>query len=315
MTAIKETHFSFQGQSNFYKGKVRDVYTIQEKFLAMVVTDRISAFDVVLPEPIPFKGQVLNQIAAKFLQATLDIVPNWVLDVPDPNVTIGKICDPFKVEMVIRAYLAGHAWREYQAGRRSVCGVALPEGLKENDKLPEPIITPTTKASVGHDEDISRAEIIKRGLVSEDDYNQLENYTRAIFQRGTEMVAERGLILVDTKYEFGKADGRIYLIDEIHTPDSSRYFYIDGYEELQSKGEQQRQLSKEFVRKWLIENGFQGKEDQAMPIMSPEFVKSVSDRYIELYEHITGDTFIRQDRINPTVRIEKNINEALRRLS
>lgn len=315
MTAIKETHFSFPGQSNFYKGKVRDVYTIQDTFLAMVVTDRISAFDVVLPEPIPFKGQVLNQIAAKFLQATLDIVPNWVLDVPDPNVTIGKICDPFKVEMVIRGYLAGHAWREYQAGRRSVCGVELPEGLKENDKLPEPIITPTTKASVGHDEDISRAEIIKRGLVSEDDYQQLENYTRAIFQRGSEMVAERGLILVDTKYEFGKADGRIYLIDEIHTPDSSRYFYSDGYEELQAKGEPQRQLSKEFVRKWLIENGFQGKEDQAIPVMSPDFVKSVSDRYIELYEHITGDKFIRQDNINPTERIEKNINEALRRLS
>ena len=315
MTAIKETHFSFPGQSNFYKGKVRDVYTIQDTFLAMVVTDRISAFDVVLPEPIPFKGQVLNQIAAKFLQATLDIVPNWVLDVPDPNVTIGKICDPFKVEMVIRGYLAGHAWREYQAGRRSVCGVELPEGLKENDKLPEPIITPTTKASVGHDEDISRAEIIKRGLVSEDDYQQLENYTRAIFQRGSEMVAERGLILVDTKYEFGKADGRIYLIDEIHTPDSSRYFYSDGYEELQAKGDPQRQLSKEFVRKWLTENGFQGKEDQAIPVMSPDFVTSVSDRYIELYEHITGDKFIRQDNINPTERIEKNINEALRRLS
>ena len=315
MTAIKETQFSFPGQSNFYKGKVRDVYTIQDTFLAMVVTDRISAFDVVLPEPIPFKGQVLNQIAAKFLQATLDIVPNWVLDVPDPNVTIGKICDPFKVELVIRGYLAGHAWREYQAGRRSVCGVEFPEGLKENDKLPEPIITPTTKASVGHDEDISRAEIIKRGLVSEDDYQQLENYTRAIFQRGSEMVAERGLILVDTKYEFGKADGRIYLIDEIHTPDSSRYFYSDGYEELQAKGEPQRQLSKEFVRKWLIENGFQGKEDQAIPVMSPDFVKSVSDRYVELYEHITGDKFIRQDNINPTERIEKNINEALRRLS
>ena len=315
MTAIKETYFSFPGQSNFYKGKVRDVYTIQDTFLAMVVTDRISAFDVVLPEPIPFKGQVLNQIAAKFLYATLDIVPNWVLDVPDPNVTIGKICDPFKVEMVIRGYLAGHAWREYQAGRRLICGVELPEGLKENDKLPEPIITPTTKASVGHDEDISRAEIIKRGLVSEDDYVQLENYTRAIFQRGTEMVAERGLILVDTKYEFGKADGRIYLIDEIHTPDSSRYFYSDGYEELQEKGEQQRQLSKEFVRKWLIENGFQGKEDQAIPAMSAEFVKSVSDRYIELYEHITGDKFIRQDNINPTIRVEKNIIEALKRLS
>lgn len=315
MTGIKETHFHFPGQSNFYKGKVRDVYTIENKFLAMVVTDRISAFDVVLPEPIPFKGQVLNQIAAKFLQATVDIVPNWVLDVPDPNVTIGKICNPFKVEMVIRGYLAGHAWREYQAGKRSVCGVELPEGLKENDRLPEPIITPTTKASVGHDEDISREEIINRGLVSEQDYVELERYTRAVFQRGSEMVAERGLILVDTKYEFGKADGRIYLIDEIHTPDSSRYFYSEGYEELQARNEPQRQLSKEFVRKWLIENGFQGKEDQAIPVMTKEFVKSVSDRYIELYEHITGDKFIRQDNPNPAVRVEANINEALIRLS
>lgn len=315
MTGIKETHFNFPGQSNFYKGKVRDVYTIENQFLAMVVTDRISAFDVVLPEPIPFKGQVLNQIAAKFLQATIDIVPNWVLDVPDPNVTIGKICNPFKVEMVIRAYLAGHAWREYQAGKRAVCGVELPDGLKENDKLPEPIITPTTKASVGHDEDISREEIIKRGLVSEKDYLELEKYTRAVFQRGTEMVAERGLILVDTKYEFGKADGKIYLIDEIHTPDSSRYFYSEGYEELQERNEPQRQLSKEFVRKWLIENGFQGKEDQTIPEMSPEFVKSVSDRYIELYEHITGDKFIRQDNSDPTARVERNIKEALKRLS
>ncbi|MEJ7694881.1 phosphoribosylaminoimidazolesuccinocarboxamide synthase [Daejeonella sp.] len=315
MTAIKETRFNFPGQKNFYKGKVRDVYTIGDKFLAMVVTDRISAFDVVLPEPIPFKGQVLNQIAAKFLQATVDIVPNWVLDVPDPNVTIGKICDPFKVEMVIRGYLAGHAWREYQAGRRSVCGVDLPEGLKENDKLSHPIITPTTKASVGHDEDISREEIISRGIVSEDDYSQLENYTRAVFQRGTEMVAERGLILVDTKYEFGKADGKIYLIDEIHTPDSSRYFYRDGYDDLQERNEPQRQLSKEFVRKWLIENGFQGKEDQTIPEMSAEFVKSVSDRYIELYEHITGDKFTRQDNSDPAARVERNINEALTRLS
>lgn len=315
MTAIKETHFHFKGQSNFYKGKVRDVYTIGERFLAMVVTDRISAFDVVLPEPIPYKGQVLNQIAAKFLQATIDIVPNWVLDIPDPNVTIGKICEPFKVEMVIRGYLAGHAWREYQAGRRSVCGVALPEGLKENDKLPEPIITPTTKASVGHDEDISREEIIKRGIVSEEDYAELERYTHAVFQRGTEMVAKRGLILVDTKYEFGKVDGKIYLIDEIHTPDSSRYFYSDGYEELQARNGPQRQLSKEFVRKWLIENGFQGKEDQAIPKMDAEFVKSVSDRYIELYEHITGDKFVRQDNSDPISRVEHNISEALIRLS
>lgn len=315
MTAIKETHFNFPGQQNFYKGKVRDVYTIDDKFLVMVVTDRISAFDVVLPEAIPFKGQVLNQIAAKFLQATLDIVPNWVLDIPDPNVTIGKICEPFKVEMVIRGYLAGHAWREYQAGRRSVCGVELPEGLKENDKLPEPIITPTTKASVGHDEDISREEIISRGIVSEEDYAQLERYTHAVFQRGTEMVAERGLILVDTKYEFGKADGKIYLIDEIHTPDSSRYFYKEGYEDLQARNEPQRQLSKEFVRKWLIDNGFQGKEDQVIPEMSPDFVKSVSDRYVELYEHITGDKFIRQQNSDPASRVENNINEALKRLS
>ena len=315
MSAIKETHFNLPGQSHFYKGKVRDVYTIGDKFLVMVVTDRISAFDVVLPEPIPYKGQVLNQIAAKFLQATLDIVPNWVIDVPDPNVTIGKICEPFKVEMVIRGYLAGHAWREYQAGKRSVCGVSLPEGLKENDKLPEPIITPTTKASVGHDEDISREEIISRNIVDEEDYILLEKYTRALFQRGTEMVADLGLILVDTKYEFGMADGRIHLIDEIHTPDSSRYFYMEGYEERQANNEQQRQLSKEFVRKWLIDNGFQGKEDQMIPEMSPEFVNSISERYIELYEHITGDKFIKNDHSDALKRVENNINEALNRLA
>ena len=280
----------------------------------MVVTDRISAFDVVLPEPIPYKGQVLNQIAAKFLQATLDIVPNWVLDIPDPNVTIGKICQPFKVEMVIRGYLAGHAWREYQAGKRSVCGVELPEGLRENDKLPEPIITPTTKAAIGHDEDISREEIISRKIVSEEDYLLLEKYTRALFQRGTEMVSDHGLILVDTKYEFGKSDGRIHLIDEIHTPDSSRYFYSEGYEERQERNEQQRQLSKEFVRKWLIDNGFQGKEDQSIPEMSPEFVQSISERYIELYEHITGDKFIKNDHSNALKRVENNIIEALKRL-
>lgn len=314
MTAIKETHFNLPGQSNFYKGKVRDVYTIGNKFLVMVVTDRISAFDVVLPEPIPYKGQVLNQIAAKFLQATLDIVPNWVINVPDPNVTIGKICEPFKVEMVIRGYLAGHAWREYQAGKRSVCGVTLPEGLKENDKLPEPIITPTTKASIGHDEDISRDEIISRNIVAEKDYLLLEKYTRALFQRGTEMVADLGLILVDTKYEFGKADGRIHLIDEIHTPDSSRYFYKDGYEERQATNEQQRQLSKEFVRKWLIDNGFQGKEDQMIPEMTPEFVNSISERYIELYEHITGDKFMKNNDTDAIKRVEHNINEALIRL-
>ncbi len=315
MSAIKETHFNLPKQSKFYKGKVRDVYTIEDKFLVMVVTDRISAFDVVLPEPIPFKGQVLNQIAAKFLAATQDIVPNWVLDVPDPNVTIGKICDPFKVEMVIRGYLAGHAWREYQSGKRSVCGVSLPEGLKENDKLPVPIITPTTKASVGHDEDISREEILSRNIVSEEDYIQLEKYTRALFQRGTEMAADQGLILVDTKYEFGKADGKIHLIDEIHTPDSSRYFYREGYEERQKNNEQQKQLSKEFVRKWLIDNGFQGKEDQLIPEMTPEFVKSISDRYIELYEQITGDKFIKHDHSNALKRVENNIIEAINRLS
>jgi phosphoribosylaminoimidazole-succinocarboxamide synthase len=281
----------------------------------MVVTDRISAFDVVLPEPIPYKGQVLNQIAAKFLTATQDIVPNWVIDIPDPNVTIGKICDPFKVEMVIRGYLAGHAWREYQSGKRTVCGVSLPEGLNENDKLPSPIITPTTKASVGHDEDISREQILNRNIVSETDYIQLEKYTHALFQRGTEMASDQGLILVDTKYEFGKANGKIHLIDEIHTPDSSRYFYKDGYEERQKNNEQQKQLSKEFVRKWLIDNGFQGKEDQLIPEMTPEFVKSISDRYIELFEQITGDKFIKHDHSNSLTRVENNIIEALNRLS
>src|SRR6201747_564462 len=258
MDAIKETHFQFPKQTSFYKGKVRDVYTINNKYLAMVVTDRISAFDVVLPEAIPFKGQVLNQIAAKFLKATADIVPNWVVNVPDPSVTIGRICEPFKVEMVIRGYLAGHAAREYAAGKREVCGVSLPEGLKENDKLPEPIITPTTKASVGHDEDISKEDILAQGIVSAEDYIQLENYTRALYQRGTEIAAKQGLILVDTKYEFGKVGDEIFLIDEIHTPDSSRYFYSEGYKERQAKNEPQKQLSKEFVRKWLIENNFQG---------------------------------------------------------
>jgi phosphoribosylaminoimidazole-succinocarboxamide synthase len=315
MSAIKETHFSLPNQSNFYKGKVRDVYTIKDKHLVMVVTDRISAFDVVLPEPIPYKGQVLNQIAAKFLTATQDIVPNWVIDIPDPNVTIGKICDPFKVEMVIRGYLAGHAWREYQSGKRTVCGVSLPEGLNENDKLPSPIITPTTKASVGHDEDISREQILNRNIVSETDYIQLEKYTHALFQRGTEMASDQGLILVDTKYEFGKANGKIHLIDEIHTPDSSRYFYKDGYEERQKNNEQQKQLSKEFVRKWLIDNGFQGKEDQLIPEMTPEFVKSISDRYIELFEQITGDKFIKHDHSNSLTRVENNIIEALNSLS
>jgi len=311
MNAIKETHFNFPGQTNFYKGKVRDVYTIDNKYLVMVVSDRISAFDVVLPEPIPYKGQVLNQIAAKFLKATADIVPNWVVSVPDPSVTIGRICEPFKVEMVIRGYLAGHAAREYAAGKREVCGVSLPEGLKENDKLPEPIITPTTKAAVGHDEDISKEDILARGIVSPEDYEQLEKYTRALFQRGTEIAAKQGLILVDTKYEFGKADGTIYLIDEIHTPDSSRYFYSEGYAERQEKGEAQKQLSKEFVRRWLIENGFQGKDGQVVPEMTPEKVESISERYIELYEQITGEQFVKPDTGNVLARVENAINNAL----
>ncbi|ASU34813.1 phosphoribosylaminoimidazolesuccinocarboxamide synthase [Mucilaginibacter xinganensis] len=311
MNAIKETHFNFPGQTSFYKGKVRDVYTIDNKYLVMVVSDRISAFDVVLPEPIPYKGQVLNQIAAKFLAATADIVPNWVVSVPDPNVTIGRICEPFKVEMVIRGYLAGHAWREYSAGKRQVCGVSLPEGLKENDKLPEPIITPTTKASVGHDEDISKEEILKQGIVSAPDYEQLEKYTRALFARGTEIARKQGLILVDTKYEFGKAEGTIYLIDEIHTPDSSRYFYSEGYAGRQENNEPQKQLSKEFVRKWLIENGFQGKEGQVVPEMTPEKVKSISERYIELFEQITGEQFVKPGDQNVLARVEKAINNEL----
>jgi phosphoribosylaminoimidazole-succinocarboxamide synthase len=311
MNALKETHFNFPNQTSFYKGKVRDVYTIANKYLVMVVSDRISAFDVVLPEAIPYKGQVLNQIAAKFLKATADIVPNWVVSVPDPSVTIGRICEPFKVEMVIRGYLAGHAAREYAAGKRQVCGVSLPEGLKENDKLPEPIITPTTKAAVGHDEDISREDILKQGIVTVGDYEQLENYTRALFARGTEIAAKQGLILVDTKYEFGKADGKIYLIDEIHTPDSSRYFYSEGYEERQASGEPQKQLSKEFVRKWLIENNFQGKDGQVVPEMTPEKVKSISERYIELYEQITGETFVKPAGQNVLDRVEAAIKSAL----
>jgi phosphoribosylaminoimidazole-succinocarboxamide synthase len=315
MKAIKETNFQFPGQTNFYKGKVRDVYTISNQLMAMVVTDRISAFDVVLPEAIPFKGQVLNQIAAKFLDATKDIVPNWVLAVPDEMVTIGRICDPFKVEMVIRGYLAGHAWREYSAGKRSVCGVTLPEGLKENDKLPEPIITPTTKAAVGHDEDISKANILAQGIVSAEDYEQLEQYTHALFQRGTEIAAASGLILVDTKYEFGKVGDQIYLIDEIHTPDSSRYFYAEGYQDRQDSGTAQKQLSKEFVRKWLIENGFQGKEGQTVPEMTPEIISSISERYIELYEQITGDEFVKNETENVSSRIEANISECLKTLS
>lgn len=314
MNAIKETHFNFPGQTNFYKGKVRDVYTINNKYLAMVVTDRISAFDVVLPEPIPYKGQVLNQIAARFLEATADIVPNWVISVPDPSVTIGRICEPFKVEMVIRGYLAGHAWREYSAGKRQVCGENLPEGLKENDILPEPIITPTTKASVGHDEDISKAEILKQNIVSADDYAKLETYTKALFKRGTEIAAKQGLILVDTKYEFGKVGDQIYLIDEIHTPDSSRYFYKEGYEARQQNGESQKQLSKEFVRKWLIENGFQGKDGQVVPVMTPDIVNSISERYIELYEQIVGEPFVKSDSESVLNRVESGIKQALTNL-
>lgn len=280
----------------------------------MVVTDRISAFDVVLPEPIPYKGQVLNQIAASFLKATADIVPNWVLAVPDPNVTIGRICDPFKVEMVIRGYLAGHAAREYKSGKRTVCGVTLPEGLKENDKLPEPIITPTTKAAVGHDEDISREDILAKGIVSEKDYIKLEQYTRALYKRGTEMAAKRGLILVDTKYEFGKVGDEIYLIDEIHTPDSSRYFYKEGYEERQQNSEPQKQLSKEFVRQWLIENGFQGKDGQQVPVMTPEKVTSISERYIELYQQIIGEKFVKPENKDVLNRVEENIILALSKI-
>lgn len=290
MEAVKETNFTFDGQTDFYKGKVRDVYSFG-KIVAMVVSDRISAFDVVLPRAIPYKGAVLNKIAAKALEATKDIVPNWVISTPAPNTTIGLKCETYPVEMVIRGYLAGHASREYSAGKRLLCGVALPEGLKENDKLPTPIITPTTKAHEGHDEDISREEILSQGIVSKEEYEQLEKYTRALFQKGTEIAAARGLILVDTKYEFGKLDGKIYLIDEIHTPDSSRYFYADTYRELQEKGERQRQLSKEFVREWLMANGFQGKDGQQIPEMTDEVVEGISKRYIELYEQVTGERF------------------------
>jgi phosphoribosylaminoimidazole-succinocarboxamide synthase len=304
--AIKETHFTFPNQKGFYKGKVRDVY-IFDKELVVVASDRISAFDVVLPRPIPFKGQVLNQIAAGFLKATADLVPNWVTATPDPNVTIGKRCEPFKVEMVIRGFLAGHAAREYALGKRMLCGVPMPEELKENDAFPTPIITPTTKASEGHDEDISREAILANGIVSEEDYVVLEKYTRALFQRGQEMANEKGLILVDTKYEFGKADGQIYLIDEIHTPDSSRYFYAEGYEENQRQGIPQKQLSKEFVRQWLIANNFQGKDGQVVPEMTDAIVESISERYIELFEKISGEKFQKADTADLTSRIEKSI--------
>lgn len=310
--AIVSTDFTFPGLKNVYKGKVRDVYNIDDQYLIMIVSDRISAFDVVLPKGIPYKGQVLNQIATKFLDATADIVPNWKIATPDPMVTIGHMCEPYKVEMVIRGYLTGHAWREYSSGKRTLCGVSLPDGMKENQKFPEPIITPTTKAMEGHDEDISREEIISQGLVSAEEYLQLEKYTRAIFQRGTEIAARMGLILVDTKYEFGKKDGIIYLIDEIHTPDSSRYFYAAGYEERLSRNENQKQLSKEFVRQWLIENGFQGKEGQKVPFMSDDFVDQISDRYIELYEHITGDKFEKEKLVDVNNRIYNNISGFLK---
>jgi phosphoribosylaminoimidazole-succinocarboxamide synthase len=309
--AIKSTNFNFPGQTNRYGGKVRDVYTIGDQ-LVMIASDRISAFDVILPEPIPFKGQVLNQIASKFLEATKDIVPNWVESVPDPNVTIGKACKPFAVEMVIRGYLAGHAAREYKLGKRLLCGVTLPEGLKENDKLPQPIITPSTKASEGHDEDISREEIIGQGIVDENLYVQLEAFTQKLFQRGTEIAGSQGLILVDTKYEFGLFDGEIILIDEIHTPDSSRYFYKDTYQELQDSNSPQRQLSKEFVRQWLISEGFQGKEGQTVPIMTEEKINSISERYIELYEKITGEQFQKDESQNIQQRMEQNILNALK---
>lgn len=311
---ITTTHFNFPNQKSVYRGKVREVYNINDELLVMVATDRLSAFDVVMPKGIPYKGQILNQIATRFMELTNDIVPNWLIATPDPNVAVGHLCEPFKVEMVIRGYLSGHAAREYALGKRSLCGVYMPEGLKENDKFPEPIITPSTKADNGaHDEDISREEIIAKGIVSEEDYIVLENYTRALFQRGTHIAAGRGLILVDTKYEFGKTkDGKIVLIDEIHTPDSSRYFYADGYQERQDRGEEQKQLSKEFVRQWLIANNFQGKEGQQIPDMTEEYIQTVSDRYIELYEKILGEPFVKADISNINERIEKNVLDFLK---
>ena len=312
MKALTHTDFNFPGQQSVYHGKVRDVYNINDELMVMVATDRISAFDVILPKGIPFKGQVLNQIAATFLDATSDIVPNWKLATPDPMVTVGLKCEGFRVEMIIRGYLTGSAWREYQNGCRELCGVKLPEGMKENQKFPTPIITPTTKADAGHDENISKEEIIAQGLVSKEDYELMEKYTYALFARGTEMAAEKGLILVDTKYEFGKKDGKVYLIDEIHTPDSSRYFYADGYQEKFEKGEPQKQLSKEFVRQWLIDHNFMGKEGQQVPEMTDEYVNSVSDRYIELYEHIVGQKFNKaDDHDDLAARIEKNVTDYL----
>jgi len=312
--ALTRTDFNFPGQKSVYHGKVRDVYNINDEMLVMVVSDRISAFDVILPQGIPYKGQVLNQIAAKFLDATSDIVKNWKIATPDPMVTVGIRCEPYEVEMVIRGYLTGHAWREYSAGKRTLCGIAMPDGMKENQKFPTPIITPTTKAKEGHDEDISREEIIAQGLVNAEEYAQLEFYTQAIFERGTEIAAEMGLILVDTKYEFGKKDGEIILMDEIHTPDSSRYFYLEGYEEKLENDQPQKQLSKEFVRQWLIENGFQGKDGQVVPEMTPDYCMSVSERYIELFEHITGEEFEKADIADVAGRIEKNVTAYLKAL-
>nr|WP_298000599.1 phosphoribosylaminoimidazolesuccinocarboxamide synthase [uncultured Flavobacterium sp.] len=313
MKTITSSNFNFPGQQSVYKGKVREVYNINNDLLVMIATDRLSAFDVIMPKGIPYKGQILNQIATKFMQLTEEVVPNWLIATPDPNVAVGYLCEPFKVEMVIRGYLSGHAAREYALGKRSLCGVAMPEGMRENDRFPEPIITPTTKAAVGtHDEDISKEDILAQGIVSKEDYEVLEQYTRALYQKGTEIAASRGLILVDTKYEFGKTkDGKIVLIDEIHTPDSSRYFYADGYEERQQKGETQKQLSKEFVRQWLITNGFQGKDGQQIPEMTDEYIETVSERYIELYENILGEKFVKGDVTNIQERIEKNVNEFL----
>ncbi len=315
MNTITTTNFRFPGQKSVYRGKVREVYNINDELLVMIATDRLSAFDVVMPKGIPYKGQILNQIATKFMQLTADIVPNWLIATPDPNVAVGHLCEPFKVEMVIRGYLSGHAAREYAAGKRVLCGVTMPEGLKENDKFPTPIITPTTKADNGsHDEDIAREVILSKGIVSEADYKVLEEYTHALYQRGTEIAAARGLILVDTKYEFGKTkEGKIVLIDEIHTPDSSRYFYAEGYQERQNNGEEQKQLSKEFVRRWLIENGFQGKEGQQIPEMSDDYIESVSERYIELYENIIGTPFVKADISNIDQRIEDNVLAFLKR--
>lgn len=315
MQALSTTNFKFKGQTAFYKGKVRDVYTIEDKWLVMVVTDRVSAFDVVLPRAIPYKGAVLNQIAAHFMEATSQIVPNWIADVPDQQVTIGIPCQPLKVEMVIRGYLSGHAWREYRSGKRMLCGVKLPEGLHESDPLPSPIITPTTKASQGHDQDISKDEIIKQNIVPEAIYEQVEQYTHQLYKKGSEMAIARGLILVDTKYEFGLHNGKVYLIDEIHTPDSSRYFYADGYEQRQQNKEPQKQLSKEFLRQWLIENNFQGLPGQSVPVMTDEVVQMVSERYIELFEHITGKQFNKTEPANIEQRIFENINRALEKLS